>query len=119
MLPHSDPPTLIILHCVQAAKSGGESQIVNVASIHQGMEATKPGLAKELFVPLPNWRVEGQNGVPYENANPIDQPVLAYSKSNGGNGGNGNGEEGQKEDKGVLSCYLYRPFLDKACEEKG
>lgn len=30
MLPHSDPPTLIVLHCIHPAKRGGESQIVSV-----------------------------------------------------------------------------------------
>ena len=103
MLPHSDPPTLIILHCVRAAKLGGESQIVNVSSILQGMELARPGLASELFKPMPNWRVEGQDGIPYANPNPTNQPVLA--RRNGADG--------------ALSCYLYRPFLDLACEAKG
>ena len=28
--PHSDPPTIILLHCLQPARHGGESHIVNV-----------------------------------------------------------------------------------------
>ncbi len=33
LVPHSDPPTLIVLHCVTPARSGGESYLVNVSSI--------------------------------------------------------------------------------------
>ena len=104
MLPHSDPPTLIILHCVRPAKSGGESQIVSVASIVQRMEAAAPGLAAELFTPLPNWRVEGQDGLPDAGVLPAPQPVLARK------GGTADG---------ALSCYLYRPFLERACDAVG
>ena len=104
MLPHSDPPTLIILHCVQPAKAGGESQIVSVASIHAAMEKAEAGLAAELFAPLPNWRVDGQDGVVGESPNPEMQPVLA--------------RVGDAPD-GPISCYLYRPFLERAAAATG
>jgi hypothetical protein len=68
------------------------------------MEAEAPGLAAELFAPLPNWRVEGQNGLPDAGALPAPQPVLARRGDVAG---------------GALSCYLYRPFLERACEAVG
>ena len=106
MLPHSDPPTLIILHCVQPAAAGGESQIVSVASIHQAMEKAVPGLAAELFAPLPNWRVDGQDddGVVGGSPNPKRQPVLARKGDAPG---------------AAISCYLYRPFLERAAAATG
>ncbi|HND34487.1 MAG TPA: TauD/TfdA family dioxygenase, partial [Myxococcota bacterium] len=32
--PHTDPATLILLHCLTPARTGGESVIVNVRTIH-------------------------------------------------------------------------------------
>jgi Taurine catabolism dioxygenase TauD, TfdA family len=94
--PHSDPPTLIVLHCIQPAKEGGESSLVKVSAIVDRMMETRPDLVNELFRPLPDWRVPGQYGIP--EAGPTDpRPILARYY-------------------GVLSCVLYRPFVEKAAE---
>ena len=74
------------------------------ASILESMEAAAPGLAAELFAPLPNWRVEGQDGLADAGVLPAPQPVLARR---------GGSQEG------ALSCYLYRPFLERACKAVG
>ena len=96
LVPHSDPPTLIALHCVVAARSGGESYLVNVASIVRRIEETDPISLDVLFNPFPVWLVDGQNGRP---AGPDHQglPVLA-------------------EHNDVVSCMVYRPFIEKAAE---
>ena len=62
LTPHSDPPTLIALHCLRQAKAGGESYIVNVRSIRERIAAADPELLAELYSPLPFWQVEGQHG---------------------------------------------------------
>lgn len=92
--PHSDPPTLIVLHCVAAARSGGESHLVNVASIADRLAADDPGPLDVLHGRFPAWRVEGEAG---RAAGPHEHtiPVLA-------------------ERDGVTSCVLYRPFTEKA-----
>jgi hypothetical protein len=90
--PHSDPPTLIILHCVNAARSGGESHLVNVGTIRARIATDDPAALDTLYQPFPMWRVEGQGGRP---AGPDERsiPVLA-------------------ERDGVTSCVLYRPFIE-------
>jgi hypothetical protein len=98
--PHSDPPTLILLHCLQPARSGGESSLVSVASIVERMRQSNPALVDELFTPLPDWRVAGQGGITAEGPAPKHRPVLT-------------------QHDGVLSCVLYRPFIERAAETIG
>ncbi len=95
--PHSDPPTLIVLHCLQAAKSGGGSSLVSVASIVQRMAATDPTLVDELLRPFPDWVIAGQDGAAVAGPSPRPRPVLA---SHGG----------------TLSCVVYRPFIELAAD---
>ena len=95
LLPHSDPPSLIVLHCVRAAKSGGESSLVSVASIVDRMTATNPELVEELFADFATWRVAGQYGIAEPGLSDHERPVLARHND-------------------VLSCVLYRPFLEQA-----
>ena len=92
--PHSDPPTLIVLHCVVAARSGGESHLVNVASIGNRLAADDPASLAVLHGPFPAWRVEGEAG---RSAGPYEHPVPVLA-----------------ERDGVTSCVLYRPFTEKA-----
>ena len=96
LVAHSDPPTLVALHCLQPARVGGETHIVNVAAIVDRMEKQSPGLVNELFEPLPDFRVAGQHGIADEGpAEP--HPILALHG-------------------GVLSCVLYRPYVEKGAE---
>ena len=95
--PHSDPPTLIVLHCVQPARVGGESSLVSVASIVDTMIATDPSLVDTLFEPFPDWRIDGQHGQPGSGPCAEPRPVLATHNE-------------------TLSCVLYRPFIDLASE---
>ena len=99
LAPHSDPPTLLVLHCVRAAKSGGESHLVSVAAICDALAAADPTALETLREPFPRWCVEGQYGMP---AGPegVFRPVLT---SRGG----------------VPSCLLYRPFIEKAAAALG
>jgi hypothetical protein len=99
LLPHSDPPTLIVLHCMHMAKQGGESSIVSVTDIVERMTATNPLLVEELFEPFPDWHVAGQYGV--AEAGPgAPRPILT-----------------RRDD--VISCVLYRPFTERAADAMG
>ena len=99
MVAHSDPPTLIVLHCVTAALSGGETHLVNVAAIRDRIAADHPTSLAVLQQPFPMWRVDGQGAAPAgPDAN--GPPVLAQRN-------------------GVLSCVLYRPFIENAADALG
>ncbi len=99
LTPHSDPPTLILLHCLQPAQEGGESHLVNVGSIVHRMLATDPDAVDELFAPLPDWRVPGQYGIA-EAGPAAPRPVLARHGA-------------------TLSCVLYRPYIELAADTSG
>lgn len=98
--PHSDPSTLIVLHCLQTAKSGGESFIVNVRSIHDRMAERNLDLLNELYREFPNWRVAGQYGDPDPGPSPELRPI--FMKHND-----------------LVSCVLYRPFVERSAEALG
>lgn len=91
--PHSDPPTVNILHCVTAARSGGESHLVNVGAIRARIESDDPAALDTMYEPFPMWRVEGQGGRP---AGPDDRPIPVLA-----------------ERDGITSCVLYRPFIER------
>lgn len=96
---HSDPPTLVVLHCLGIARAGGDSSLVRVAAIVARMEEMAPRLAEELFAPLPSWRVPGQNGIDLEGPDE-PKPVLTNHQGN-------------------LSCVLYRPHIHASAEASG
>ncbi len=95
--PHSDPPTLLVLHCLQPAKHGGDSSLVSVASIAARMTAIDETLHGELFRPFPDWIIAGQNGA--AEAGPAREPRPVLTIRNG-----------------VVSCVLYRPFIERAAD---
>ena len=95
--PHSDPPTLILLHCLRPARRGGESHIVNVGSIYRKMCEIDEARAQRLFRPFPSWEVEGLPGREPVGPATSRRPVLAR-----------HGE--------VISCVLYRPYIEKAAK---
>jgi hypothetical protein len=99
LTPHSDPPTLIVLHCVQNARAGGESSLVKVSAIVDRMYTIDPTLVDELFQPLPDWLVAGQYGVPEAR---VGEPRVVLAKRNN-----------------ILSCVLYRPFIERGAEALG
>ena len=99
LVPHSDPPTLIVLHCVTAARSGGESYLVSVASIAQRLAAANPRAFAVLSETFPMWRVEGQSGRPAGPDHP-PVPVLAVRY-------------------GKVSAMVYRPFIERAADALG
>lgn len=95
--PHSDPPTLILLHCLRPARSGGENYIVNVGSIYRKMCEIDEARANRLFQSFPSWEVEGSPGRRHGGPSTRRHPILAR-----------HGE--------VISCVLYRPFIEMAAE---
>lgn len=100
LLPHSDPPTLILLHCIQPAMRGGESQLVSVAAIIEELHRNAPELVATLRDDFPAWRVDGQHGVAGDGPTEGMAPIIAV-------------------DQGTLSCVLYRPFVEQAAKALG
>ncbi len=100
LAPHSDPATLIVLHCLQPAKSGGESYIVNVRAIHDAIADVAPDLLAELYRGFPCWRVEGQYGVSEAGPDSVDRAIFAMRN-------------------GAVSCVHYRPFTEMAAKARG
>jgi hypothetical protein len=98
--PHSDPPTLIALHCLKSAKAGGESYLVNVRSIHDRIAEVDAQLLDELFQGFPHWRPAGEDGVLEPGPAPYRRPVFA-----------------RRDD--TISCVYYRPFIERGAEESG
>jgi len=98
LTPHSDPPTLIVLHCLQAAKSGGETYLVNVRKIHDAVANDDPELLNILYQGFPYWNVEGQPRGP--GPAPDLRPIFMA-------------------ENGVVSCVHYRPFVEKAAQKLG
>jgi hypothetical protein len=95
LAPHSDPPTLILLHCLQAAKSGGETYLINVRSIHDRIASLAPELLAELYKGFPHWCVEGQQAV--HRAGPAADRRAIFALRDG-----------------MVSCVHYRPFTELA-----
>ena len=91
--PHSDPPTLILLHCLVPAKSGGESHLVNVRAIHDRIAARDPELLATLYQDFPRWRVEGQYGNSVSGPEDSGRPIFTQRN-------------------GLVSCVHYRPFTE-------
>ena len=97
---HSDPPTLVVLHCVQAAKSGGESAIVSVASIVERLMHDDPNLVDILQTDFPTWQVAGEFARSEEGPGDTGRPVLTVHD-------------------GRFSCVVYRPFIERAAAASG
>ncbi len=97
LAPHTDPSTLIVLHCLQAAKRGGESALVNVRAMHDLIEAIDPTLLETLYQEFPQWRVAGAYG--HTDAGPSSQSKPVFSL---------------QDDR--VSCLVYRPFIEQAAE---
>jgi alpha-ketoglutarate-dependent taurine dioxygenase len=95
--PHSDPPSLIVLHCLNQAKSGGESYLVNVRSIHDRIQELAPELLAILYQGYPFWCVEGQHGS--QQAGPAAYRRAIFARRND-----------------TVSCVHYRPFIEKAAQ---
>lgn len=98
LTPHSDPPTLIVLHCLQPAKSGGETYLVNVRKIHNAIADDDSELLDILYQGFPHWNVEGQSRGP--GPAPDLRPIFMVRNGN-------------------VSCVHYRPFVEKAAQELG
>ena len=95
---HSDPPTLIVLHCLQPAKSGGETYLVNVKKIHDVIGAEAPELLDVLYQGFPHVEIDGHSGEmrPAEEQRPI---FMCRDQ--------------------LVSCVHYRPFTEKAALDSG
>ena len=95
--PHSDPTTLIALHCLRPARQGGESYIVSVRALHDAIERQRPDLLQTLYGNFPHWRVEGAYGQQEAGPDAQGRPIFA-----------------RQHDR--VSCVIYRPFVELAAE---
>lgn len=95
--PHSDPSTLILLHCLVPAKSGGESHLVNVRAIHDRIANKDPELLATLYRDFPRWRVQGQYGDPVAGPDARGLPIFAMRND-------------------LVSCVVYRPFIELSAQ---
>ena len=99
LTPHTDPATLILLYCVNPARSGGENQLVQIAAIHAVMAERYPQYLPHLMAGyrywLPSETVPGE-GVISDWA----RPILASAQ-------------------GVVSCVYYRPYIERAAQLLG
>ncbi len=94
LTPHTDPPSLIALYCLNPAKRGGENALVSAEAIHAGIEAARPDLLAPLYRGFRYWipseKVEGEG-----EASSWRLPVFARCA-------------------GRVSCLYYRPFIEQA-----
>ena len=100
LIPHSDPPTLIVLHCLRAAKHGGQTSLVNVRAIHNRLAHEQPDLLQELYRGFHFWQVEGSYGIAH--ARPSAEARSIFAQRNG-----------------IISCVIYRPFIHRAMQALG
>ena len=96
--PHSDPPTLILLHCLRPARRGGENHVVNVGSIYRKMCEIDEARTQRLFQPFPSWDPEGSTDRRQGGTATPRRPVLTRQGD-------------------VISCVLYRPYIEMAAKE--
>ncbi len=100
LVPHSDPPTLIVLHCLRAARRGGETSLVNVRAIHDRLARDWPDLLRELYGGFHFWQVEGSYGIVH--ARPSTEARSIFAQRDGS-----------------VSCVIYRPFIHRAMQALG
>lgn len=98
LTPHTDPPPMLALHCLKAARFGGENQLVSAESIRNRFQAECPDLLPVL-----------ETGFMYFLADEVVQgagvlrgPIPALIDGPGG-----------------LSCVYYRPYIEKAASQPG
>lgn len=96
---HTDPPTLIVLHCLTPARTGGENQLVNIEAIHDYMAAQRPDLLPVLLRGFRYWvPSEAQAGA--GEASTWTRPILTRRN-------------------GRVSCVYYRPYIEAAAHASG
>jgi alpha-ketoglutarate-dependent taurine dioxygenase len=91
---HTDPPTLIALHCLAPARSGGENQLVNIEALYDHMAAQRPDLLPSLLRGYRYWIPSEKYPGAGEPSN-WARPILA-----------------QRD--GRTSCVYYRPYIEAA-----
>ena len=93
---HTDPPTLIVLYCLQPARSGGENQLVNMGAIHAAMQQQRSDLLPHLYRGCRYW-VPSETTAGEGRASDWKRPVLMLRD-------------------GQVSCVYYRPYIELAAK---
>ncbi len=93
--PHTDPPPLIALLCVRAARRGGTNRLVSAAAIHDAIRDERPELLPVLEAGFPFFMPDETTPGAGRSRGTI--PVLI-------------------DGPGGLSCIYYRPFIERAAE---
>jgi len=98
LTPHTDPPPMLALYCMNAARSGGENQLVSAESIRQRFRSDCPELLPVL-----------EKGFRYFLADEKEQGVGVVSSQ----------IPALIDGPGGLSCMYYRPYIEKAAKNSG
>jgi hypothetical protein len=99
LLLHTDPPTLIVLHCLMPARTGGENQLVNVEAIHDHMAAQRPDLLPVLLRGFRYW-IPSETHAGAGEVSTWTRPILMQRN-------------------GRVSCVYYRPYIEAASQATG
>lgn len=96
---HTDPPSMLVLHCLRPARSGGDNTLVNVQAMHGHMARHHPELLRELERGFRYW-IPSETEAGAGEASPWRRPVLMVRD-------------------GLVSCVYYRPYIEMAAQAAG
>ena len=96
--PHTDPPPLIVLLCLQPARQGGTNRLVSADTIRDSIRTENPDLLALLETGFPFFMPDETTPGAGRSRGVI--PVLL-------------------DGPGGLSCIYYRPFIERAAEVTG
>lgn len=96
--PHTDPPPLIVLTCLRAAREGGANRLVSADSIAAAIERLRPELLPVLEAGLPFYLPDEET----QGIGSASAPLPILLRGPGG-----------------TSCVYYRPFIERAAAVSG
>lgn len=96
---HTDPPSMLVLHCLRPARSGGDNTLVNIQAMHAHMALHHPELLPHLARGFRYW-IPSEAEAGAGEASSWRRPVLM-------------------ERDGLVSCVYYRPYIERAALAAG
>lgn len=96
---HTDPPTMLVLHCLTPARCGGDNTLVQIQAIHAHMVDHHPDMLEPLMRGFRYW-VPSDSESGAGEASSWSRPVLMARD-------------------GMVSCVYYRPFIEMAAKAAG
>lgn len=99
MLPHADPCTIMFLHCLQPARSGGQNYIVNSRAIHDRIARDRPDLLAKLYA---EYHRKHPSGFGYKTDGPNKFAVPIFAQRDG-----------------IVSCVYDRIYTEESASSLG